>query len=269
MASDLPQWVVGDPDRLGQVLINLVGNAVKFTDRGTVEVTVTMVKKQLSFSVSDTGIGIPEEKMKMLFHSFSQLDSSDTRKFGGTGLGLAISKGLVELMGGEITVRGRPGGGSVFSFTLPLQPAPEQPRIEEAPPAPVIEPQPSAIRILLAEDDPHILSLLQTSLHRPDWHIEEAHNGNEAIRKWQQGGVGLILMDVQMPVLDGMQATRHIRTLERQQGGYTYIVGITADARQQTEELCLAAGMDQVLQKPLRIRDLLHVIETLLAHRPA
>jgi CheY-like chemotaxis protein len=127
----------------------------------------------------------------------------------------------------------------------------------------------STVRILLAEDDPHILTLLRMSLDQPGWQIEEAQNGDEAVRKWQQGDFALILMDVQMPGLDGMQATRRIRDLERQRGGYTYIVGITADARQETEGYCLAAGMDQVLQKPLRIKDLLHVIETLLAHRPA
>jgi PAS domain S-box-containing protein len=261
ISPEIPSEVVGDENRIGQVLINLIGNAVKFTSHGEVRVSVHVAEDLLHFAVSDTGIGIPEEKRDLLFQTFRQIDSSLTRKYGGTGLGLAISKGLVELMGGEIGVMGREGGGSVFYFTLPLK-RPETPRFaasegcKETRNAGI-----GPLRILLAEDDPMVSEVIRNLLDQRGWQIETAATGSEALTKWRNKRFDLILMDLHMPEMNGLEAARKIRELEKDAGGHTCIVGLTADARRETRNTFLLANLDGFLTKPVRMDDLYAAIE--------
>jgi len=267
VAPEIPVRVIGDPDRLGQVLINLIGNAVKFTHHGKIGVSVKARKGFLEFSVSDTGIGIPEDKRHLLFQSFNQVDSSFHRKYEGSGLGLAISRGLVELMGGKISVQSKEGEGSVFTFNLPLKTASENRRPDpvETPPDESFTENPPA-RILLVEDDPMIQELVRMILSREGWKTETAASGREAIEKWEKGNIDLILMDLQMLDMDGIEATRIIRQAEKD-GKHTCIVGMTADARQTVEDKdqCLEAGMDDVLTKPVQREKLFSILNKCLA----
>jgi PAS domain S-box-containing protein len=268
VASEVPQWVVGDPGKLGQVLINLIGNALKFTSEGGIRVTVLRYIDTLEFAVADTGIGIPEQKQHLLFQSFSQTDSSFQRQYGGSGLGLAISKGLVELMGGEIAVQSQEGRGSVFTFTLPLQ---SSAGFRSAAPAesPSAEPasKTSAARILLAEDDAMIQEMVKMVLVRDGWQTETVETGREAVEKWAGGDFDLILMDLQMPAMNGIEATRIIREREAAKEKRTCIIGLTAHARREITDECLKAGMDRVLTKPLQMSDLYTAIERCLSER--
>jgi CheY-like chemotaxis protein len=265
VATEIPQQVFGDPDRLGQVLVNLIGNAVKFTQEGKIRVEVQPHGEFLEFAVADTGIGIPEEKRDRLFQSFSQLDSSFTRKFGGTGLGLAISKGLVELMGGQIEVQSREGQGSIFTFTIPLRLAVKQRTAAKETASAHNGQKNAAARILLAEDEPMIRDMIMMILAQRGWQAQIAGSGREALEKWAQEGFDLILMDLQMPEMDGLEATRTIRSREATAGNRrTTIIGLTAHTRREVREECLAAGMNQVLTKPVQIKDLLLAVETSL-----
>ncbi len=270
VAPDVPDRVLGDPDKLGQVLINLVGNAVKFTPEGEIRVIVNAREDLLEFAVADTGIGIPEEKHHLLFQSFSQTDSSFHRQYGGSGLGLAISRGLVELMRGKIDVQSRQGEGSVFSFILPLKgPSEKQSAAQpaETPPEEPVKESYSA-RILLAEDDPMVQEMLKMILIRGGWRPETAETGKEVLEKWAPGRFDLILMDLQMPEMDGIEATRAIRKKEAEQGGQcTFIIGLTAHARPEIKEECLISGMDDVLIKPVKMKNLFAAIETCISKR--
>ncbi len=263
VAPDVPQIVVGDPDRLGQVFTNLIGNAVKFTREGEIRVRVQLRKQLVEFAVIDTGIGIPEEKHARLFESFSQVDASSTRQYGGTGLGLAISKGLVELMGGEIFVQNRQGEGSVFTFTLPLKTRKHLQAAETAQDVPIEKP-PGA-RILVAEDDPMIQELITLMLASKGWQVDIAETGREALQKWEGGRFDLILMDMQMPEMSGMEATRIIREKESENEKRTCIIGLTAHALREVKEDCLRAGMDRVLTKPVQIKELYSALDACLS----
>jgi PAS domain S-box-containing protein len=266
LSPDLPTLVRGDSGRLGQILTNLIANAIKFTDTGEVRVSVQLRDNRLEFAVSDTGIGIPEEKRDLIFQSFSQADSSFKRKFGGTGLGLAISQGLVRLMGGEIGVRDRDGGGSVFLFTLPLKAvAAGPPANAEEPVEKPKDPEFQEARILLAEDEPMIRDMVLLTLARRGWSAETAETGHEAVQKWAEGDFDLILMDLQMPDLDGLEATRQIR--QKENGHHVCIVGLTAHVRREVHEECLAAGMNRVLTKPVQTQELFSTIENCMAER--
>ncbi|MBE0598068.1 MAG: PocR ligand-binding domain-containing protein [Desulfuromonadales bacterium] len=264
VTPDSPEMIAGDPDKIGQVLINLIGNAVKFTHQGEVRVCVHPRGDFLEFAVADTGIGIPEEKHDMLFQSFSQVDSSFTRKFGGSGLGLAISKGLVELMGGEISIQRREAEGSVFTFTIPLR------RVERpggplaAAPSEDLGKENSTARILLAEDDPMIREMITLVLSQRGLHPDTAASGRQAVEKWQDGDFDLIFMDLQMPEMNGLEATQAIRAREAAGHKRTCIIGLTAHTSREIREECLAAGMDQVLTKPLKIKDLLSAVDACL-----
>jgi CheY-like chemotaxis protein/anti-sigma regulatory factor (Ser/Thr protein kinase) len=257
--------IAGDPDKIGQVLINLIGNAVKFTHQGEVRVCVHPRGDFLEFAVADTGIGIPEEKQHLLFQSFSQTNSSFHRRYGGSGLGLAISKGLVQLMGGQINVQSQEGSGSVFTFTLPLKINSETQGVApvETPTEEPVRKNPLA-RILLAEDNPSIQEMMKIFLGQGGWRTETAGTGREAFEKWEGGDFDLILMDLQMPEMDGIETTRAIR--ERETAGHkrTCIIGLTAHASLEIKEECLASGMDQVLTKPVKIKDLLSIVDTCL-----
>ncbi|WP_136526931.1 ATP-binding protein [Geomonas ferrireducens] len=255
-----------DSSRIGQVLGNLVGNALKFTHKGSITVKCLLMgtndgEVQLKFAVADTGIGIAPHALDVIFEKFSQADSSTTRLYGGTGLGLSISRSLVELMGGQIVVESRLGEGSVFSFTLKSRlPQPgEFPTVDEGDEQPVQAARP--LRILLVDDVPinQLISLKligKTGNHQVDC----AENGKEALEKWEQGEYDLIFMDVQMPVMDGLEATRTIREREHGTGRRIHICAMTANAMKEDVAVCREAGMDSHISKPVRERDLKSVI---------
>ncbi|MHB8708118.1 MAG: PAS domain S-box protein [Desulfuromonadales bacterium] len=261
----VPENIVGDRYRLDQVLINLIGNAIKFTDEGEVKVAVKHHAGNLEFTVSDTGIGIPEDKHAQIFQTFSQVDSSPTRRHGGTGLGLAISGGLVELMGGRIGVRSRLGHGSTFTFTLPVKSTKSQKAVlpeESRSPSAAATPE---AHVLLVEDNPMIRDVVLMILSRRPWQTTTAGTGRDAVQKWQTGNFDLILMDLQMPDMDGLEATREIRRQEAGKGKRVGIIGLTAHANLAIRQECLDAGMNDVLVKPFESASLYAAIERCLA----
>lgn len=267
VAPEVPSTVVGDPARLAQVLTNLVGNAVKFTDHGRVAVRVQRVETEgeavgLEFAVSDTGVGIRPEAQELLFRPFSQVDGSSTRRFQGTGLGLAISRRLVELMRGRIWVESAENEGSTFSFTARFGAAegtPAEPAIQEADlPGPPAYGRP--LRILLAEDNPVNQKVATRLLERRSWTVVAASNGKDAVTEWQAGSFDVILMDIHMPGMDGLAAARRIRMLE-EAGDRVPIIALTAGAMKGDRDECLAAGMDDYISKPFQPADLYAKIE--------
>jgi signal transduction histidine kinase/DNA-binding response OmpR family regulator len=266
---------VGDPVRIGQVLGNLLGNAVKFTDKGSIMVDChpekcESKKVMLRFSVADTGIGIPPHALEVIFEKFSQADSSTTRLYGGTGLGLSISKSLVELMGGKIGVQSTPGEGSVFSFNVLLRlPKPDEVPFEEAEEGSIIRSN-KRLRILLVDDVPinQLISLKLIS-KTGDHLVVCAENGRDAVDKWTQNAYDLIFMDMQMPVMDGLEATRAIRSREGTTGRRVHICAMTANAMKEDELLCRQAGMDSYISKPVRESDLYAVIQRIPARGEA
>jgi TMAO reductase system sensor TorS len=270
IARDVPEVVCGDPGRIRQVLLNLIGNAVKFTDVGTVMVRVTVMEEledsvRLRFSVQDTGIGIPEEAQDRLFDPFTQVDTSTTRRFGGTGLGLAISKRLVSQMGGEIGLESVVARGSTFWFTLPLRKAVagRAAAVAAAAPPPVPGTSLGAVqplRILLAEDNAVNRLVAVKALEKLGHSVHVVSDGKEAVGAWHEGHFDLILMDCQMPEMDGYDAARAIRAAEVEVGGRVPIVALTANVMKGDRELCLAAGMDDYLGKPLHLDGLRRVI---------
>ncbi len=262
---DIPEILVGDPVRLRQILINLIGNALKFTEKGGVSVNAVCSSRQggrvvLHFSVRDTGIGIPVEKQAGIFEAFSQADGSITRRFGGTGLGLAISQKLVSMMNGRIWVVSRPGEGSTFHFTLELGVGDAALLPAEAPPAP----ETRRLRVLMAEDNPINQKLAMALLKRRGHIVQVAGNGEEALRALDgPDSFDLVLMDIQMPVMGGIEATALIRERERAvegRKGHLPIVAMTANAMQGDRERCLEAGMDGYVSKPIRADDLFREI---------
>ncbi len=263
----VPRRLVGDPVRLRQVVLNLVNNAVKFTEDGGVLVEVKAGPGQggdvvLEVAVSDTGIGIPPEKQEHIFNAFEQVDGSTTRRFGGTGLGLAISAQLVRLMGGEIEVMSRPSRGSTFRFTARLKPAPggEQPESPGQAPSPQEGPS-ASLDILLVEDTPINQQVAMGMLRRLGHRVTLAENGAEALAALEERNFDLVLMDVQMPVMDGLEATAAIRRRERERGrGHVPIIAMTAHAMKEDRQRCLDAGMDGYLSKPIQLQGLADVI---------
>jgi signal transduction histidine kinase len=267
IASNVPDRVMGDPTRLRQILINLIGNAAKFTEMGEVAIQVACVGDatkdpvQLQFSVSDTGIGIPAEKQASLFQKFMQVDSTTTRKYGGTGLGLAICRQLVEMMGGNIWVESESGKGSTFIFklTVPrdLTPA-TQPEKQEAA-AVAISSVP--LRILIADDSPENRLLIETYLKKSPHTVESCENGKLAFENFKAHPYDLVLMDMQMPEMDGYSATREIRTWEKL-GGRTPapIIALTANALSEDEGRSREAGCTDHATKPIRKAKLMEII---------
>lgn len=255
--SMLPSRVSGDADRLRQILLNLIGNAIKFTERGGVTVRVTHLASseqglQIRCEVQDTGVGISSEQLAALFRPFSQLDGSNTRRHGGTGLGLSIVKRLAELMGGEVGVASQPGKGSTFWFTAQLLHAARLP--EAVSPLPLPQRAPAAPhstkRVLVVDDNEVNRKVACRMVERMNLLVATAADGAEAVAAWKQGGIDLILMDCQMPVLDGYDATRQIRACELP-GEHIPIIALTAHAMKDAEVACHAAGMDDYLAKPL------------------
>jgi signal transduction histidine kinase/ActR/RegA family two-component response regulator len=302
-ASDIPDEMKGDSLRLGQVVINIIGNAIKFTEKGSVHLKVdrptgSSNPAEIRFTVTDTGVGIKDENLPLIFEAFRQEDGAGTRRFGGTGLGLAISAKLLKLMSGNLHVSSKLNVGSTFTFILPLadlspagheqsapagsstpetgnDPAGEVPtgvtsRTEVAISAPErvvqdCEPEakisetaatgddPGCLSILVAEDNPINQKLVERLLIKLEIKVTLANDGQEAVTAWEQGEFDLILMDIQMPVMDGYQATGEIRRLEEQLGRKaTPIVALTANAMKGDRERCLSAGMDDYMSKPFK-----------------
>ena len=266
IAPNAPSDLVGDPTRLRQVLLNLVGNAIKFTESGEVALRVapdaeSSVPAALRFTISDTGIGIPGEKLGAVFERFTQADSSTTRRYGGTGLGLTISKRLVELMGGCIRVESGVGKGSVFSFTVPLEIWAGPTRRASAPVGTGPELPLPALNILLVEDSPDNRTITVAYLQDTPYRVEIAENGAVAYAKFTAGHYDLVLMDRQMPVMDGMTATRAIREWEKANHRTpTPIIALTASALKGDQEKFMAAGCSAYLTKPLKQEVLLRAI---------
>ncbi|MBC7353726.1 MAG: response regulator, partial [Thermogutta sp.] len=292
--TPLPDLIISDPVRIRQILINLIGNAIKFTEQGEVRVRVSCTPQEpsdtvrLRFDVIDTGIGIPPDLMARLFQPFTQGDSSTSRKYGGTGLGLSISKRLAEMLGGEITVTSTPGKGSTFTVTILAQTVRREqadaggashsedgssdPRRTATPaPVPATETQPSGVahlRVLLAEDAPDIRRLLKVILEKAGVSVALAENGREAVEKamaaWKEGQpFDVIFMDMQMPEMDGYEATRFLR----QEGYPGTIVALTAHALAEDEGICLDAGCNKYLSKPIRRETLLQTLQELASQR--
>jgi CheY-like chemotaxis protein len=251
VADSVPATLFGDGMRLRQVLINLLGNAVKFTERGSIELRIEPRDAAddrilLLFSVRDTGIGIAYDKQDQIFEAFRQADSSTTRKYGGTGLGLAISRRLVSLMSGQIWVESEPGEGCTFYFTAQFGvPAPREAAAASAP-----------LEVLLAEDNPINQRIAEALLVKAGHRVTIAGNGREAVDRAAAGRFDVILMDVQMPEMDGLDATRAIRALESSSGHRTRIIAMTAFDQDGDRERCLDAGMDAFLAKPIDHRRL-------------
>jgi len=268
--DNVPETLVGDHVRLGHVLTNLAGNAVKFTEKGKVEIRVTAgsplgARREVTFAVSDTGIGIPVEKQGFLFKVFSQVDESHSRVYGGTGLGLAISKEIVERMGGAIGFTSEKGKGSTFSFSIPFAEAAEERDTVSAPwktmsPGEVYPPaMATKPRLLVAEDDQTIIQVLGSMLKMAKYEVAFAENGRKAVEMWENGGYDLILMDIQMPLMNGYEATAAIREKESGRGRIP-IIAMTAHAFREDEKRCLNAGMDAYISKPIDFMACLQLI---------
>ncbi|MGA8025602.1 MAG: ATP-binding protein, partial [Bryobacteraceae bacterium] len=265
LGQGVPSILEGDPGRLRQVLLNLAGNAIKFTDSGEIRIAAQVDSHRgehiaVHFTVADTGIGIPLEKRQLIFDAFTQAEDSTTRRYGGTGLGLAISSQLVKLMGGRIWVDGGWSGiGSTFHFTANFRigsavpyAAPEKKSVFFAP-----------LRLLLAEDNPVNQLIAVKMLEHHGHRVRVVPNGQEAIELLSSGeSFDLVLMDLEMPIMDGLQATRLIRSREAAVGGHVPIVAMTANAFATDEQRCLQAGMDAFISKPVSAAKLLQAIQS-------
>jgi len=266
IASDVPPWLVGDPVRLRQVLINLLGNALKFTEQGKLTVRIARDPEandpaSLLVAVSDTGIGIPPDKLDTIFESFSQADSSTTRKYGGTGLGLSISKRLVEAMGGRIWVESTVGSGSTFYFTTKLGVAEARPETATKP-AETVAPKRAPLRILVADDSEDNRFVIRAYLKGTPYVLDFAEDGAIALEKLTTRRYDLALVDVHMPAMDGYTVVRQFRDFERARGRPALpVLALTADAFQEAVEQSLAAGFTRHLAKPIRKPALLAAID--------
>jgi len=274
---DVPKWIIGDPVRLRQILINLTGNAVKFTENGEIVISVEEIERKgsniiLQFSVRDTGIGIPKEMQEKIFESFSQAEASTTRKYGGTGLGLTISKQLVEMMEGRICVQSKVSKGSIFNFTIPTveieKPKEIKKEIELA--------EIKGIRVLVVDDNKTNRIILNETLSTWKALPDEAQSGKAAMEKLEKAknegklyqffllDKNMSEMDVQMPEMDGVDATIEIRKIEKATAKHIPIIALTAHAFEEDKKKCLEAGMDGYSTKPIDIQKLFATIEELL-----
>jgi PAS domain S-box-containing protein len=263
----IPPVLVGDPQRLRQIASNLLSNALKFTERGSIALSLGGAptrdgRFELVVTVRDTGIGIAPEAAQRLFTPFTQADASTTRRYGGTGLGLAICRRLLDLMGGTITVESAPDAGTTFEARVPLGVGVEAPA-RPAEPAPERHAPRSAsgLKVLLVEDNVVNQKVVLAMLTRMGLAVTVAGDGQKALEAFADGGVDLVLMDIQMPVMDGFEATRHLRALERERAlARTPVIALTANAMSEERDLCLAAGMDDFIAKPLTRQGLRDVV---------
>ena len=269
----LPLYVKGDSFRLKQVLSNLIGNAVKFTNEGTIKVKAQLENSfdehayLIRFTISDTGIGIQADKLDKLFKRFVQVDESTSRQFGGSGLGLAISKGIVELMCGEMHAESEYGEGSTFSFTCILEQSMEILDIDTLEEKAVRLPLLEDLNILIVDDDMTSRVLVNQVLQNKGWHTTLAVNGEDAIQKIEEAFFDVILMDCQMPIVDGYEASKKIRGL-RNSNQFTPIIAMTAHALDGDSKKCIEAGMDGYLSKPINYENLIVSINALVTeHR--
>jgi signal transduction histidine kinase/CheY-like chemotaxis protein len=273
VADDVPKTVILDDNRYKQILTNLVGNAIKFTRRGGITVTIDANPSAggmllIRTEVRDTGIGIPADKLGSIFETFSQADNSFVREFGGTGLGLAISRQLAKLMGGDIQVESEVGAGSAFIFTILACPVSDELSVGENVPqirAPFAG-QKQSLRVLVVEDNPVNSRFTQRYLEKRGHAVDVAANGELGVEAFRQKAFDLVLMDVQMPVMDGLQATEAIREWEGDPERHVPVVGLTAHASAEDRERCLQAGMDGYLTKPVNLPDLDKVLADVLNH---
>jgi signal transduction histidine kinase/CheY-like chemotaxis protein len=264
----IPEVIMGDPARLRQILVNLLGNAVKFTSAGRIEIRITSKNLEddlyeIHFAVTDTGIGIPQDKMSHLFQSFSQVDASTSRRYGGTGLGLAISKLLVELMGGRIWAESEAGIGSAFHFTILAKESSLKP-VQSIKPAQRADTdthdrRKNSLRILLAEDNMINQKVMLKMLNKLNYRADVAANGLEALAALESQPYDVVLMDIQMPEMDGWEAAKKIR---EKWPKWPKIFAVTAYAIQGDRETCMAAGMDDYITKPVKIEELQAVLES-------
>ena len=264
LGSDIPAWINGDPNRIRQVLLNLTGNAIKFTERGAVRIVASHRELageaiELRIEVIDSGIGIPADVQTNLFSPFTQADNSVSRKYGGTGLGLAISKQLCAMMGGAIGVHSDPGRGSTFWFTVQCRRA-EVPTVSAPPIQPISESMGRTFKILVAEDSPMIRILITKLLKKRGHQADLVVNGREAVEAVQRKAYDLVLMDMQMPEMDGVSATIAIRALSGPERAIP-VIALTGNALVGQRESCVAAGMSDYLPKPITPDDLYAAID--------
>jgi CheY-like chemotaxis protein len=267
--EDVPDAVLGDENRIREVLLNLLSNALKFTEKGEIVTEVSCTGRAgpdhavLRFAVTDTGIGIPENRLDELFESFTQLESSADRRYGGTGLGTTIARDLVQLMGGKLEVSSEPGQGTTFWFELELELCALPDSLDGPRDIGVRWP---GIRILVGEDDPISARVVQSFLSAFDCEIDIAQDGSEVLSRLGSNDYDLLFMDMRMPVTDGITAARQWRATESKQsknnsGSRLPIIALTANATLQDQKACLSAGMDGFLTKPVEPEALARVLE--------
>ncbi len=268
VGESLPKQLSGDPGRVRQVLLNLVGNALKFTQVGMIRLSVRRVAAGdgidlIEYLVEDSGPGIPPEKLSLIFESFTQADSSNARKYGGAGMGLAISRRLAELLGGSLSAANRPEGGAVFSLRLPLESLRDEPKIDAKSDL-ASAPSDRIGRILVVEDDRVNQRLIVSILRKLGHDAVVAKNGREAVELVERNPPSCVFMDLQMPEMDGFDATEEIRRLESRMGRTpAFISALTANVMPEDRDRCFAAGMDAFLSKPIRRQEIVSMLERL------
>lgn len=269
----VPQFIIGDQIRIKQILTNLVGNAIKFTDQGMVTLKVDLLDRSservnISFAISDTGIGMTQNEIKQIFTYFRQAEISTTRKYGGSGLGLAICKNLCALMGGTIRVESTPNVGSTFYVSLPFDIGEVITEVDNTHTALPANFDFSKLTILLAEDNLINQKVASMTLSRIGCHYEIVNNGREAVEAFKRSKWDIILMDIQMPEMDGLEATRIIREEERKFKVIpSFVAAMTADAMPETREKCMNAGMNSFISKPFKPTDLNDLFLNYLSHK--
>lgn len=257
----IPEVVIGDPTRLNQILVNLTGNAIKFTEKGSISIKLVQTHDKIRFEVTDTGIGIPPEKIASVFESFSQANASDTRKYGGTGLGLSISKQLVEKMGGQIGIESEVGAGTMFYFELLLEQGSVQNLTNAKAGGTLDSSVLQGLKILIVDDNEYNLIVVRDTLSaKAELAITEARNGQEAVDLFKENEFDLILMDVQMPVMDGYEATRLIRSSFPAPKNEIPIIALTASVVRSDLDKCRQAGMNDYVPKPFKTSQLVGAI---------
>jgi signal transduction histidine kinase/CheY-like chemotaxis protein len=268
MERGIPQELIGDPFRLRQIISNLLGNAVKFTKNGRVDIFVKMLstgndkKIKLHIAIKDTGVGIKPDKIESIFNSFSQADNSDTRRYGGTGLGLAISKSLVEMMSGEIWAESIENHGSCMNFTCVFECNEIKNLFSEIPPQKLVyDEQGEELELLLTEDDKVSTMIVERFAKAKGWRVTVAKNGIEAVEAVKERNFDIIIMDIQMPIMEGYTATTLIRELERERGTRVPIIAMTAFALKGEKEKCIEAGMDDYIAKPMEVDEFYNAVE--------